>query len=180
MVKTIHEPKWYLLYTASRAEKKVDLELRKRGFTTFLPLHKTLRQWSDRKKWVEEPLFKSYLFVNTVLEKHIYEIINTPGAVKFVSFQGKTAIVDERELAMVKRLMGEVDQELEATDYSQLNPGDEIEILGGPLMGTRGQLIQWNGTQKVMVALHSIQQNLILSLPKEMLHKVFPQIVQTA
>ena len=63
--------RWYLLYTKPRAEKKVALELGLKGYELFLPLQRTLKQWSDRKKWVEEPLFKGYIFIYTVLEKNV-------------------------------------------------------------------------------------------------------------
>jgi transcriptional antiterminator RfaH len=62
--------KWYPVYTHPRAEKKACQALINKGIETYLPLHKQLKQWSDRKKWVEEPLIKSYLFVRiTTLEQ---------------------------------------------------------------------------------------------------------------
>ena len=66
--------KWYLLYTAPRAEKKVNAELIKREFTTFLPLQKKIVQWSDRKKTIDSPLFSSYIFIYTSMSFY-YEIL---------------------------------------------------------------------------------------------------------
>jgi transcription antitermination factor NusG len=86
-------------------KKKLPLELQKKGYEVFLPLQKTLKTWSDRKKWVEEPLFKSYLFIETELEANYYTILNTPGIVKFISFQSHPAIVDPREINLVKLLV---------------------------------------------------------------------------
>ena len=57
--------KWYVLYTAPRAEKQVDQRLKKEGITTFLPLHLSPRRWSDRIKLIEVPLFSSYIFIYT-------------------------------------------------------------------------------------------------------------------
>ncbi len=99
-------PHWYLLYTNPRAEKKTETELRFLGFEVYLPLHKTLHQWSNRKKMVEVPLFNSYLFVYTELERHYYPILNVPGVVKFVNFEKKPAIVDPREIELIRLMLG--------------------------------------------------------------------------
>lgn len=163
---------WYLLYTNPRAEKKVADELKRKDIEVFLPLQKTLKQWSDRKKWIEEPLFKSYVFVYTELEKNFYPILNTNGVVKFISFQGKTAQVDYREIDLVKRILGDISLQAETLENSALEIGDEVEIIGGPLIGSKGKLLQLQGTQKVMLELSSMQQALLLSIPKEYISKV--------
>jgi transcriptional antiterminator RfaH len=158
---------WYLIYTKPRAEKKVAAELALKGYECYLPLQRTLKQWSDRKKWVEEPLFKSYLFINTELEKNFYAILNTPGVVKFVNFEKQPAVVDVRELELVKRLMGEVDIHFSSIELDSLQLGDEVEIIAGPLIGQRGHLSHTQGSSKVILSLSSMQQGLLVSLPTE-------------
>jgi transcription antitermination factor NusG len=182
MVKTKIPPlaNWYLLYTNPRAEKKVADELKRKNIEVFLPLQKTLKQWSDRKKWVEEPLFKSYVFVYTELEKNFYPILYTNGIVKFISFQGKTAIVDKREIDLVKRILGDISIQAEALENSAIEMGDEVEIVGGPLIGNKGKLIQLQGAQKVMLELSSMQQTLLLTIPKEYIRKVHPLNIKLA
>lgn len=178
---------WYLLYTNPRAEKKAALELQKKGYEVFLPLQKTLKTWSDRKKWVEEPLFKSYLFIETELEANYYTILNTPGIVKFISFQSHPAIVDPREINLVKMLIvGH--GELRATmihggngnsDYSDgvsVEPktwleGESVTIVAGPLIGTQGKLITTRAGNKMLIELQSIQQNILLTIPQHFLSK---------
>ena len=164
--KKVESPKWYLLYTNPRAEKKVNEELKKRGFETFLPLHKTLKQWSDRKKWVEEPMFKGYLFLYTELERNYFEIVHTPGVVMFVNFEKRPAVVDIREIELVKLVLGEF-SDIEALQSSELEliEGDEVEIVAGVLIGITGKLIQYKGKSKVMLACKSFDQSLILELP---------------
>jgi transcription antitermination factor NusG len=158
---------WYLLYTKPRAEKKVAVELALKGYECYLPLQRSLKQWSDRKKWVEEPLFKSYLFINTELEKNFYAILNTPGVVKFVNFERQPAVVDVRELELVKRLMGEVDIHFSSIELDSMQLGDEVEIIAGPLIGHRGRLGKIQGPNKVILTLSSIQQGLAVTLPSE-------------
>ena len=165
-IKKVESPKWYLLYTNPRAEKKVNEELKKRGFETFLPLHKTLKQWSDRKKWVEEPLFKGYLFIHTELERNYFEILNTPGVVKFVTFEKRPAVVDIREMELVKLILGEFSDIESFEGYEmELIEGDEVEIIAGVLLGFTGRLIQYKGRNKVILVCKSFNQSLILELP---------------
>ena len=163
---------WYLLYTNPRAEKKVETELRFKGFEVFLPLHKTLRQWSDRKKMVEVPLFNSYLFIYTQLEKNYYQILNTPGVVKFINFESKPAIVDPREIELVKLMLGNISN-LDITATSdELAPGEEIEVIAGPLIGTKAIMLEHKGKNRVVIELSSIKQSVLITLPIEFLRRV--------
>ena len=77
--------RWYPVYTNSRAEKKAYQELQRKGIEAYLPLKKEWRQWSDRKKIVEEPLFKSYIFVRISNKEHA-EVLMTQGVSRFLYF----------------------------------------------------------------------------------------------
>ena len=163
---------WYLLYTNPRAEKKVALELQKKGFEVFLPLQRTLKVWSDRKKWVEEPLFKSYLFIHTELERNYYQILNTTGIVKIVSFQGTPAKVDQREITLVKLLLGRHSELVESILPAEpLNLGEAVTITAGPLIGTHGKLIATRSGEKMLIELETMQQNLLITIPSNFLIK---------
>lgn len=168
--KKITETHWYLLYTKPRAEKKVALELELKGYRVYLPLQRSLRVWSDRKKWVEEPLFKSYLFIRTELEKNFYDILNTNGVVKFVNFEKTPARVNEQELDLVKRILGEVDINFTSIELGSLELGAEVEIIAGPLIGHKGKLSNIQGNTKVILELSSIQQGLVVTVPAEYIH----------
>ena len=101
-----HEAKWFALYTRSRHEKLVDRELQKKGIETFLPTRTITRQWSDRKKIIQEPLFKGYLFVHAPLAER-WTVLNTTGAVSLVGKPGDPIEVPERELWAVRRFIEE-------------------------------------------------------------------------
>ncbi|MCA0428066.1 MAG: UpxY family transcription antiterminator [Bacteroidetes bacterium] len=161
------EPHWYVLYTKARAEKKVEIELRKKGFETFLPIHKTLKQWSDRKKWVEEPLFRSYLFIKIELEKVYYDVLNTYGVVRFISFEKKPVIISDSEIRTIHLILGHFEH-IEVTEEN-LEPGQTVEIIGGPLIGRRGVLIEKRGNQQFALELEGINQKLLLKVPLEYL-----------
>jgi transcription antitermination factor NusG len=159
---------WYLLYTNPRAEKKVAEELQKKGYEVFLALQRTLKVWSDRKKWVEEPLFKSYLFIHTELERNYYDILNVHGVVKFVSFNSKPIVVNGKEIELVKLMLGVI-KEIEIINKNNLILGIEVEIISGPLIGEKGKLIQKSGINKVRIELPTIQQNLIITISMDCL-----------
>src|ERR1700744_6665019 len=88
--------KWYPVYTNPRAEKKAYQALLNKGIETYLPLHRQLKQWSDRKKWVEEPLIKSYLFVK-IAEQQQTEVLMTRGVSRFIYFSNKITSMPEKQ-----------------------------------------------------------------------------------
>src|SRR4030042_2560830 len=98
-------PHWYALYTHSRAEKKVAEELERQGIEHYLPLYKTLRQWSDRKKKVELPLIRSYLFVK-IREKKSYPVLQTPGVMRIVSFSGRPVPIPDWQIENLRIVLG--------------------------------------------------------------------------
>jgi transcriptional antiterminator RfaH len=171
-----NQTQWYLLYTNPRAEKKVAVDLQRKGYEVFLPLQRTLKLWSDRKRWVEEPLFKSYLFIQTQLEANFYQILNTPGVVKFISFQSTPAIVDSREINLVKMLLGEHSELVANSHIEPSQPGlwvegEEVTIIAGPLLGATGKLISTRTSNKMLIELNSIKQNILVNIPHHLLNK---------
>jgi len=107
--------KWFPVYTRSRAEKKAYDELLKKNITCYLPLKKTVKQWSDRKKIVEEPLIKSYLFVYISAKEHA-EVLMTNGISRFLYFSGKIASMPDKQIEDLKLLLA-TDAELEVLEY---------------------------------------------------------------
>src|SRR5688572_5910878 len=102
------EKKWYALYTKPRWEKKVDKLLAEKGMESYCPLQRVQRQWSDRKKIVDEPLFKSYVFVRISDEQQTaVRMVN--GVVNFVYWMGKPAIVKDHEIQIIRQFMNEYD-----------------------------------------------------------------------
>ncbi len=154
--------KWYLLYTKPRYEKKVDAELQLLGFETYLPLNRTLKQWSDRKKWVSDPLFKSYLFINTSIS-YYYDILNVNGIVKFVNFEKSPVVVNEIEIDFIRKMLG-ANISVEVLTEGIIE-GANIEIISGPMIGIKGQIVEYRSKKQVMVNFNSIKQNLIVNLP---------------
>lgn len=161
--------KWYALYTRARFEKKVNKRLQEQKIEAFLPLQKTLRQWSDRKKIVEVPLFSSYVFVNIC--KHEYDkVLKTDGVVGYIKFEGKAVDIPVEQINYLKKLINS-DYEIESTDFPFL-PGEQVEILIGPLKGLRGELIRKEQKSRFLVRMEHLNQNLLVKIPSGYIHYV--------
>ena len=152
--------RWYALYTRSRHEKRVDLQLRDKGIESYLPVQKVLRRWSDRKKWVEEPLFRCYVFIH-MDEKDRLRALQTYGSVRIVSFNGKPAVVQDEEIECIRRILREAPTVEVCTPVSV---GDRVEILRGPLAGLRGRIEEVHGERRLVVVVESIRQALRFNL----------------
>lgn len=163
------EEKWYALYTRPRAEKQVYQRLIEAGIETYLPLQKTYRMWSDRKKLVEKPLLTSYIFVKTI--RHNFpKIYKINGIVKFVSFEGQPVSIPQNQIDIL-RLLIDSDAEIEVTS-ERFTPGDKVEVISGSLIGITGELIKIGSHNRVVIRIDKLDQNLILKIPKTFLKKI--------
>jgi transcription antitermination factor NusG len=141
--------KWLAVYTKPRWEKKVDALLQQKGIESYCPLNKVHRQWSDRRKIVEEPLFKSYVFVRTD-EEGRSEIRMTQGVVNFVYWNGKPAVIKDKEIQIIRRFLNEY-HDVEAVKM-EFAANDPVEVTAGAMMGQRGKIIEIkNKTAKVRI-----------------------------
>ncbi len=154
--------KWFAVYTNPRAEKKVNTEFVSKGIESYLPLQRTLKLWSDRKKWVEEPLFKSYIFVH-IPENQYFDVLSTPGVVRYVTFEGKAVPIPEKQIEAIRYFLSSEDAPVEWTD--QFSPGQSVEVMKGPLRGLRGELIEISGKHRVRVEVEAIGQSLLVTIP---------------
>ncbi len=146
--------KWYALYTRSRAEKKLHTLLTQKNIRCYLPLIKTLQQRSDRKKWVELPLLPSYLFVN-VTEKERFAVLNTPGAVRYVAFEGQAVPIPAEQIAYLDTLLNYRQRDVEVF-YGSFAKGDQVEVQFGPLKGVKGEVVEIKGSKRLVLRLDTI------------------------
>jgi transcription antitermination factor NusG len=157
---------WFAVYTNPRAEKKIHSELLRKGIEAYLPLQRTLKLWSDRKKWVEEPLFRSYIFVH-IPESQYFDVLNTPGVVRFITFEGKAVPVPEQQIEAIRYYLSSDEQPVSADP--SLSPGQVVEVLKGPLRGLRGELVEVSGKHRVKVEISAIGQSIIVTVPSSQL-----------
>jgi len=163
------EPTWYACYTKSRAEKAVYQRLMQSEVECYLPLRRTRRKWSDRMKWVDEPLFKSYIFVRIIPSEYA-DVVKIEGIYKFVTFESKAVPIPESQINAIRLLLGQ-DAILEVTT-ERIPQGQAIEVQAGPLIGLQGELVQYRGNRKVLVRIGEIGQGLLVTIDPGLLMRV--------
>ena len=164
---------WYALYVHSRAEKKVHARITEMGIESYLPLVTRMKVWSDRIKKVEEPLFKSYLFVRTDL-KNYYDIVNIPGVTKFVSFEKKAVVVPENQINAIKKYCEDfTDEDEKAANDIELHEGQLVRITRGEMMGLVGRLASFNSKKRLIVYIESVGQYLPVNVARTKVEPVY-------
>lgn len=154
---------WYAVYTRSRAEKKVVAELNAAEIECFLPFQKKLRQWKDRKKWVEMPLLPGYCFVH--INRFDYDrVLQTSNVVCYITFEGKAAVVRDEQIEALQTMLRQNDFEVEIT-HENFTPGKKVEIISGPLIGLRGELNQVRGKHKFMIRIEQLDKSFVVEVP---------------
>ena len=163
--------KWLAIYSRPRWEKKVNQLLIEKGLESYCPLNKVRRKWSDRVKVVEEPLFKSYVFVK-VSDEDRTEVRMTPGVVNFVYWDGKPALIKEKEINAIKRFLNEYENvEVQAME---LRPEQRVKIITGPLMDQEGKILSVN-RKIVKVAIDSLGYVLVAHIDRTKLTSAQPE-----
>ncbi len=164
--------KWYAIYTRSKAEKRVFESLSRNGFQAFLPTIKRLRQWSDRKKMVEEPLFRSYVFIH-IEEKNLYNALNVFGALKFVAFERKAVAIPERQIEAIKHYLEDPEDENDAgVEFSK---GQLVRVKSGAMEGLIGTLINIKNKHRLEVMIDAIGQVIRLNIARSRVEPLEPE-----
>jgi transcriptional antiterminator RfaH len=163
------QAKWYPVYTHSRSEKKAFKSLTEKGIESYLPLHRQLKRWSDRKKWVEEPFIKSYLFVYIEPGRQA-EVLMTKGVARFLYFSGKIASMPERQIQELKLLMASP-YELEVTE-EDLQPGESVVIKAGPLKGFKGEVVSYRSQKQLILRLENLGFSIVVNAATSLIERI--------
>ena len=126
----------------------------KKKVESFLPLVEEVRLWSDRKKKVREPLFRGYVFVRIDLKERL-RVLQTVGVVKFVGTGQRASVVPDKQIEWVRAV---VDSNVPVERESYPNAGQEVEVIGGPLIGLRGTVSSVKSRTRVVVGIETISQ----------------------
>ncbi len=158
---------WYVLYVKSRHEKKVHELLIESSIESFLPLIKTTRKWSDRKKVILKPLFPSYVFVKITSSLDFYKALSVYGASAYISFGVEYANVRDEEIDKIKLLL-----DSEHVSNIAVNADKNVPVLGesrkinhGPLKGLECEILNVNNKNRLIVRIDSIRQSIIATVP---------------
>ena len=160
---------WIAVRSKPRSEKIVSNELNKKGIESFLPLIKKRQQWSDRKKWVEFPLFPSYLFARIELKDSLY-IMNTHGVNTIVKFGDKVITVEDEVVNSIKLAL-EGGYELHPMKYFTI--GDQVEVIDGPMKGVVGIVEdKLKNENRLVIKIDALQQAVAVHINSEYLEYI--------
>ncbi len=165
-----NELKWLVVYVASRQEKKSSEKLRDKGIEVYLPIAKRLRQWSDRKKWVDFPMFPGYLFVRPALDQRD-AVLHVPGILQYLRYNKEDAVVRDDEIQAIRNIE-KSGYSVENLPSSGFEIGEMYEISEGPLHGQVVRLIQIKNKKEVVVILESIGQAVKIDIPGGLLQTI--------
>jgi len=159
---------WYVIYTKSRYEKAVADKLALFGIEVYCPLLKRKKLWSDRWKLVEEPLFRSYCFVQ-LEDKDRDSIFTVPGVVRYVYHCGKPAIIREKEMDLLKSWLMQYDHD--SIHSETLNANDRIRIRSGALMDKEAEVLESKGHYALLL-LEDLGLQVKVDLRKNIIEKL--------
>ncbi|TRX60208.1 UpxY family transcription antiterminator [Fulvivirga sp. M361] len=163
----IPQRSWYAIYTRTNFEKRLVSDFSKKNITAFLPTRKIVRQWSDRKKKIEVPLFPNYLFVKTT--KHFkYDILNTQGVVKFLEYNNEMAVIPEQQINDLRlTLLGNPE-----VSNKYFNLKENVTVVSGHLKGLSGVLLEKRGQCRLVVRIDVVDKTLLVDVSANMLAKI--------
>ncbi len=159
---------WYALYTRPRHEKKAAELISDKDFEVYYPTIKKVRQWKDRKKKVEMPLFNSYIFAYFEYNQR-FEVLKTHGIVKIINFSGVPAVVPDWQINSLRTML-EFPETVRMEKYIQ--PGEIVEIKAGPMSGLKGMVSIKKASKRLVLSIDGIFQSISVEIEEEFVERV--------
>ena len=155
------EQQWIAVYTRARSERTVARQLAERGMTSFVPLQRRLHKWSDRSKWVEQPLIPSYVFVLLSPAEH-HQLFDIPGLVRVIMFNGRIAVIRPKEIEFLRRT--EQHPDAEAIGMHLVQQGEHVEIVSGLFAGYSGLMVSTENGTSVAVRIEELAYAVVVKV----------------
>lgn len=154
------QPHWYAAYTCANQERRVAEQLGRRGIEHFLPNYESVRKWKDRRVRLLMPLFPGYVFVHVALSNRL-GVLQVPGVVQLVAFNGHPAPIPEHDLA---RIRGLLDKGLRAEPHPYLKKGQHVRVEDGPFAGMEGVIIRRQNGTRFVISFEFIRRSIAVEL----------------
>lgn len=156
------EPHWYAVYTSANHERSVSDQLVTRGVEHFLPQYELVRRWKDRKVRLRLPLFPGYVFVHLALRNRL-RVLQVPGVVRLVGFDGHPVAVPEEEVTRVRRFLNEG---FHAEPHRYLQAGRRVRVKAGPLAGIEGIFLRARNKCRIVISLDLIMRSIAVEVDR--------------
>ena len=166
------EKLWYAIYIRSRHEKNVHSALLNKDIESFLPLKTVIRQWSDRKKKVEVPLFRGYVFIQIDIRKDKFNILNTDGVVKFISLGKNPSRIPDEQIHWVHMMVEKSDT---VQNEKEIPVGQKVRVTVGPFKGVEGVAMRAGNQSRLVIVIESIMNAVSVEISPNYLQKIKKQ-----
>ena len=157
---------WYLIYTRPRHEKKVANSLSELHIDHFLPTIKSLRTWWDRKKYIDAPMFPSYVFVFLKDMQDYFRAVSVEGALCYVKFGKEIAMVRTHVIDSLKLILAN-SKNIEISDL-RFQPGRQLVIQQGVFAGFACEVVEYKNEQKLIVRINLLNTSVLANIPASM------------
>jgi transcription antitermination factor NusG len=156
------ETGWFVVQVRPNHEFKISSVLRNKGYEVFLPLYWTSRQWSDRTKERQVPLFPGYIFCQHDPLINL-PIILTPGVIRMLSTGTQPAMLSQSEIESIQTV---VESGASVGAYPYLSIGQTVRVTDGPLAGVQGIILFHKGRRRLVLSVHLIQRSVTVEIDK--------------
>jgi transcription antitermination factor NusG len=157
------EQKWYALTVPYQHERQTEKALQSKGLETLVPVYRSRRQWSDRVKEVEMPLFAGYVLCQFDLTDRIH-VTDTPGVAKIVGFGGGPTALKDSEIATIQQV---VMSKLPLAPWPYLKAGDRVRVDHGPMRGQEGTLVRTKDSMHLVINIDVLQRSIAVQVDRE-------------
>lgn len=163
------EPRWFAVYTRYKREKMVHRRLTERHIQIYLPLRPVTRRYEGKVRELQLPLISCYLFTKITKKEYIL-VLEDPDVVQFVRPSKELIAIPEREIEILRRVTsGCLEVEVEPLGYE---PGEAVEITGGPLAGLNGVFLEKKSSRNVVIELEKTGYSLHIQINPAMLRSM--------
>ncbi|MFC2118742.1 UpxY family transcription antiterminator [Bacteroidota bacterium] len=152
--------RWYAVFVRGMYEKNARRYVESRNIVSYLPLERKLHYWSDRKKWIETPLFPNYLFVHVDNQKY-YQVLQHSSILKYVCSGGRPVPIPEYQINAIKSVLTSGLEHFVSNNL--FNRGDMIRIQDGPLKSQEGEVVSYSGKRRLLIRLDQIGYSLLVN-----------------
>ncbi|QQS35797.1 MAG: UpxY family transcription antiterminator [Ignavibacteriales bacterium] len=166
-----HQRHWFALYTKPRSEFKAAKQIEEAGVEFYLPSVTRLKQWSDRKKKVTEPLLRGYIFIFADEKERILSLTQ-PSVVRCVSDKGSPAKIPAWQIDNLRKML---QTETEYIIKEGLVPGVRIRILDGPFKDVVAVYREEANEKTIAVSIELLNRSVLAHLPKESSYEILKE-----
>ena len=156
MTDVVQGVRWYALHVRHQHERQIEKLLRYQGWDTLSPMYASQRQWSDRVKEIELPIFAGYVFCQFARDERA-RVEDTPGVLQIIKFQGMPAPIEEHEIAGIRAMVA---SKARLTPWPYLKVGDRVRVDRGPLRGLEGTLLRGSEGARLVVGVELLNRSI--------------------